>query len=397
MTAAEPARVSAMGRIRAVTRRYPTIVDALGVVVLYVISAADPAGDEPRTRTAAVLLLLAADLAVLAARRKWPKWTLALTALGTVPALLLGADLEPFLIPVAIATYTVTVRTDRWTPRALAAPVASLAVLVGVILAAGPGLTQEGLGRLAVTGLAIAVAVAVRNRRAYLAAFEERAVRAEQTREEEARRRVVEERLHIARELHDVVAHHIAVINVQASAAAQLVGSRPEAAAEALEHVRRSSRAVLDELRGLLGVLRRPEDAEEPSTQPMPGVAQLPSLIEAFRSSGLELRCTFAGATQPLPSTVDLVVYRVVQEALTNAHRYGSGTARLSLSYTATSLVLEVVNPPAAEPRMRGSGLGLVGMKERTAVVGGTLGTGLGPDGRFHVRAVLPIQWGENS
>lgn len=395
MTGADPARASVMGRIRAVTQRYPTIIDALGVLVLYVISATDPAADGPGAPTTAVLVVLAVDLAVLAYRRTWPMWTLALTALGTVPAVLLGADLEPFLIPVAIATYTVIVRTDRWTLGVLTAPVSSLALVILVILLAGPGVTQEGLGRLAVLGMAIAAAIAVRNRRAYIAAYKERAVRAEQSREEEARRRVVEERLHIARELHDVVAHHIAVINVQAGAAGQLIGSRPEAAREALEHVRRSSRAVLDELRGLLGVLRRPEDPEELSTQPMPGVAQLPSLIDSFRSSGLELHCTFTGAALPLPSTADLVAYRVVQEALTNAHRHGNGTAQLSVRYTPSSLLLEVTNPPATEPRAHGTGLGLLGMKERAAVVGATIDAGRVPDGRFRVRVGLPLQLGE--
>jgi len=242
--------------------------------------------------------------------------------------------------------------------------------------------------------MAAAVGEAVRGRRAALAAVEERAVRAERTREEEARRRVAEERLHIARELHDVVAHHIAVINVQAGVAGHLITSQPEAAAEALGHVRRSSRAVLDELSGLLGVLRRPEESDTP-TEPAPGMAQLDDLVESFRASGLDLRSTLTGEVHDLPATVDLVAYRVVQEALTNAHRHGTSTARLSVAYTPSEIILEVTNAVAAQPHAGGSGLGLVGMRERAGAVGGTIKAGIEADERFHVRATLPLQLGK--
>ncbi|MCS7483434.1 sensor histidine kinase [Umezawaea endophytica] len=385
-----------MQRFRAVTRRHPTVVDTLFAVVLYLLTAPfhGPPWEQHVPRSPALLLLLALSFAVLAVRRRWPLWTLVLTSLGVVPAVAFGFDVEPFLVPVVIATYTVAVRTDRWTALRTAVPTAVFVVVVVVLLTPAPGFNWESIGRFAWIGMAAAIGDAVRSRRATIAAIEERAVRAEQTREEEARRRVAEERLHIARELHDVVAHHIAVINVQAGVAGHLITAQPEAAAEALGHVRRSSRAVLDELSGLLGVLRRPEESDTP-TEPAPGLAQLDELVDAFRASGLDLETTLTGEVHDLPATVDLVAYRVVQEALTNAHRHGTDTARLSVVHTPSEIILEVTNALAARPHTGGSGLGLVGMRERAGAVGGTIEAGIGADGRFHVRATLPLKLGK--
>jgi signal transduction histidine kinase len=385
-----------MQRFRAFTRRHPTVVDTLFAAVLYLPSASShgPPWAQQTTRSPAALLLLALVFAVLAVRRRWPLGTLAVTTLGVVPAVVFGFDIEPFLVPVVIATYTVAVRTDRWTALRSAVPTALFVIIVVVLLTPAPGFTWEGFGRFAWIGMAAAIGDAVRSRRANIAAIEERAVRAEQTREEEARRRVAEERLHIARELHDVVAHHIAVINVQAGVAGHLITSQPEAAAEALGHVRRSSRAVLDELSGLLGVLRRPEESDTP-TEPTPGMAQLDQLVESFRASGLNLRSTLTGEVHELPATVDLVAYRVVQEALTNAHRYGTDTARLSVVYTPSEIILEITNAVGAKPAAVGSGLGLVGMRERAGAVGGTIQAGIGSDDRFRVLATLPLKFGK--
>ncbi|HWO66926.1 MAG TPA: histidine kinase [Umezawaea sp.] len=372
--------------MRSLARRFPTVVDTVAAAALLAVSAADGPDTPLDVRTPAVLCLLAVAVGVLAVRRRWPLWTSAVTEVAFLAAMALGSDLEPFLVPVAIATYTVAVRTERWR----VAPTVLLLVPAVALLAGPSGLTWENVGRFALIGMAAAVGEAVRSRRAVLAAVEERAVRAERTREEEARRRVAEERLHIARELHDVVAHHISVINVQAGVAELLIAAELSAAAEALGHVRRSSRAVLDELRGLLGVLRRPEDSNTP-TEPAPGTAQLGELVESFRASGLELRWTSAGEVRALPPTVDLVAYRVVQEALTNAHKYGTGTASLSVVHTPTELVLEVVNAVGAPVPPAGSGLGLVGMRERAGAVGGALRAGVEADTRFHVHVTLPL------
>jgi signal transduction histidine kinase len=383
-----------MEAIRSLARRHPVVVDALGAAVLYALTAADFPERPLDVRTPAVFVLLAVVVAMLAVRRVWPLWTLVVTTLGVIPAVAVGSDLEPFLLPVAIATYTVVVRTAQWTTRRAAVPCVLFLLLVTVLLIPAPGFTWERVGRFAFIGMAAAVGEAVRSRRAYIAAIEERAVRAEQTREEEARRRVAEERLHIARELHDVIAHHIAVINVQAGVAGHLVTSQPDAATEALGHVRRASQAVLDELSGLLGVLRRPEDPDTP-TEPAPGMAQLEPLVETFRGSGLDLRWTLTGEARPLPVTVDLVAYRVVQEALTNAHRHGTGTTHLSVVYTPSEIILEIVNALGGEPHPGGTGLGLIGMRERTGAVGGTIRAGVEPDEQFHVHVTLPLQLGK--
>jgi signal transduction histidine kinase len=397
MTAPRLPEASTLGRIRSFARRNPTLVDAFGASVLFAVSTANRPDAGAELRTPTVFILLTVVTAVLVVRRKWPLWTLAVTAGGVLPAVTSGADLEPFLVPVMVATYTVAARTDRWTTLRAVVPVVLL-LFLGIVLVLPPAseVAQEGLAKFALVGMAGAIGEAVRSRRAYLKAMEDRAVRAERTREEEARRQVAEERLHIARELHDIVAHHIAVITVQAAAAEHLVGDKPEAARAALTHVRRSGRAVLDELRGLLGVLRRPDDPESP-TEPPPGVAQLPSLVESFRLSGLDLKWTSAGEARPLPETVDLVAYRVVQEALTNAHRHGTGTAHLSVTYKTSALVLEVVNTVRTEGRVPGTGLGLVGMSERTGAVGGEVRTGAGGGGLFHVHVSLPYHEGDET
>ncbi|GHH27789.1 sensor histidine kinase [Lentzea cavernae] len=380
------------------TRRHPLLVDALGAIVIcaviFAMSTADGGESSLDVRTPPVVGLLAVVTVSLVARRRWPLWTVAVTALGVAAATALGADLEPFLVPLAVATFTLAVHTDRWTARRAAQAVVLLAV-PAVALVAGPtGSFWENLGRFALIGMAAAAGEAVRSRRAFIAAVEERALRAEQSREEEARRRVAEERLHIARELHDVVAHHISVINVQAAVAEHLITSQPGAAAEALQHVRRSSRSVLDELRDLLGVLRGADEQDGPA-EPAPGMDRLGPLVETFRDSGLQLRWTSAGEPRPLPATVDLVAYRVVQEALTNVHRHGNGTAHLSVTYTRAELVLEVVNPRGRTAPAGGSGLGLIGIRERASAVGGTAHAALGPGDLFHVHVTLPL--GKNS
>ncbi|WP_237048486.1 sensor histidine kinase [Lentzea guizhouensis] len=372
-------------------RRHPLVVDTLGAAVtcgvIYAMSTTDAAESTVDVRTPPVLALLVAVTAALAARRRWPLPVLAVTAVGVAVAAVLGADLEPFLVPLAVATFTV--HTGRWTARRAAVTVVLLAIPSAAIIVGPSESPWENLGRFTLIGMAAAAGEAVRTRRAYIAAVEERALRAERTREEEARRRVAEERLHIARELHDVVAHHISVINVQASVAEHLITSRPDAAAEALQHVRRASSSVLDELRALLGVLRAPEDLTAPA-EPAPGLDRLGPLVDTFRESGLELRWTSAGEPRPLPATVDLVAYRVIQEALTNAHRHGDGAAHLSVTHTPAELVLQVVNT-CGHNASGGSGLGLIGIRERASAVGGTASAGLGPDDLFRVHVTLPL------
>ncbi|HEY0817015.1 MAG TPA: histidine kinase [Pseudonocardia sp.] len=377
--------------VREWARGRPLITGAVGAVVLFLLLVvvyvlARPAVPAP------VLVPVAVACAALVGRQRWPVPTLALVGGVALLAIGSGKATELLAAPVLVAVYTVAARTSPRTTVLVAVPAGFMLVGMGALLDPGPGLTLEHVSWFAWIGMAAAVGDAVRSGRAYFAAMAERAERAERTREEEARRRVVEERLRIARELHDVVAHHIAVVNVQAGVAGHLLTTRPDEAAAAMGHIRRASRTVLDELSGLLSVLRETADPAAP-TAPAPGMADVAGLIEGFRGSGLHVACSVAGDTRTLPSAVDVVAYRLVQEALTNAHRHGAGTAALSVVRRPTQLTLEIINGlPATSARSPGVGLGLIGMRERAAAVGGTVSTGPDVDAAtFRVRAVLPL------
>jgi signal transduction histidine kinase len=227
----------------------------------------------------------------------------------------------------------------------------------------------------------------VRMRRAYISEVTERARQAEQTREEEARRRVMDERLRIARELHDVVAHHIAVISVQAAAASHLLDRRPEQVRPALDLIRVAGDDVLKELSSIVGVLRQSDDPVV-STEPTPGLSRLPALLDTIAAAGLKVGFRQDGEQRELPAMADLAAYRIVQEALTNAHKYGTGSAELTLTWNRTGLTVDVVNE-SGHRVAAGSGYGIVGMRERAAAAGGTLDITETADGRFRVRAVL--------
>ncbi|SCF45558.1 sensor histidine kinase [Micromonospora mirobrigensis] len=391
-----------MGRLadwRRVARTHPTVADALLAALLFAVSLlpVNPPGGPPRDPlTLGAVLLALIGCGALAVRRRHPLPVLAVALVAVILSLLSHQARGPFVLSVAIAAYTVATRTDRRT--------AFLAGGVSALLLGAAGVTTLGVGWLdpAVVvlilwfGVAVAVGDAVRSRRAYVAVLEERARRAERTREEEARRRVAEERLRISRELHDVVAHHIAVINVQAGVAGHLLRERPDAAEEALGHVRSASRSVLDELGALLGVLRRDGEPEPAApTEPAPSLNRLDALVEGF-SAGQPVRWTVGGAPRPLPTAVDVAAYRIIQESLTNAHRHAPGAAvAVRLRYDPEGVTIEVRDdgvpaggpPPAPRP---GGGLGLLGMRERAEAVGGTFTAGPRPEGGFAVRAELP-------
>ncbi|MCI4062096.1 sensor histidine kinase [Micromonospora sp. R77] len=387
-----------MGRLadwRRVARTHPTVADALLATVLFAVSLlpVNPPGGPPRDPLSlgAVLLVLI-GCAALAVRRRYPLPVLGATLAAVVLALLGHQARGPFVLTVGIAAYTVATRTDRRT--GVAAGAAS-ALLLG---AAGAATLDVSWYDPAVVvlllwfGVAVAVGDAVRSRRAYVAVLEERARRAEQTREEEAGRRVAEERLRIARELHDVVAHHIALINVQAGVAGHLLREQPDAAQEALGHVRSASRTVLDELATLLGVLRRDDETDAP-TEPAPSLNRLDALVEGF-STGQPVRWTVAGQPRPLPSAVDVAAYRIIQESLTNAHKHAPGAAvAVRLRYDPDGVTIEVRDdgpPRPADAAGPGAGLGLVGMRERAETVGGAFSAGPRPEGGWLVRAELP-------
>lgn len=339
---------------------------------------------------AADLAAAGLTVALLVLRRPLPLPALAagIVAAGVVTAI---AERPTAVIPtVVILLFHVAVSHGRRTA-VVAGGITLLALLVLVVMLVSDGLFGPvALAALAWPMLAVAAGDVVRSRRIAveqaLDAAEARARRAESSREEEARRRVVEERLRIARELHDVVAHRMAVVNVQAGVASHLLRAQPAAAEEALAVVRSSARLVLDELAGILSVLRTSDEPD--TTEPVPGLAAIPALVESFHAAGLAVEWTSSGEPRPLPTSVELAAYRTVQEALTNAHKHGDGRVRLTIVHTADAVDVEAVNrvgtsrPPTA-------GFGLLGMRERVSAAGGTLAFG-STGGSFRLSARFP-------
>jgi signal transduction histidine kinase len=401
-------------------RSHPHLTD--GAIAIGIFAAGTAIGlflnKEPRlpitTSSVAVAVVVCASLV---GRRRWPVAVVAIVTAGMVGALLAEINNDAVALALGVAMYSVATYRDRstaWRTGALAA--VALLPTVGSQVDGTMGLARLWLWIVTAT----AYGDALRNRRAYIAAVEGRARRAEQSREDEARRRVAEERLRIARELHDVVAHHIALIRVQAGVATHLLPDQPDGAVEALGHIRQASRTVLGELSTLVSVLR---DSDEPmSTHPVPGLDQLPSLVSGFVSGGMAVRLATSGQSRQLAAVADLAAYRIVQESLTNAHKHAPGaTTRVVLIYHTRELRIEVHNdaPTTTGPRRRmrlagarpssgnaasslgmidgGAGAsargghGITGMCERATALGGQLRAEPDPDGGFLVVASLPI------
>jgi signal transduction histidine kinase len=321
-------------------------------------------------------------------RREWPVPVLVLAAIGGVLAIPAGLVVWAG-VAILLSAYAVGVAVSRPAVVVSVSATAAAFVVAATLVAYG---WWQGLAPMAVAAMPVGAAVgdAVRSRRALVAVLEERARRAEEAAELESRRRVAEERLRIARDVHDLVAHHIAVMNVQAGVAAHLLQSRPRAAAEALGHVGTAGRAVLDDLGTLLGLLRESGDPDTP-IEPTPGLADLERLIDSAAAAGLRVDRATEGSPRPLPAAVEVSAYRVVQEALTNAHKHGTGPARLTLAYTPGRLRIEVSNDCSGH-RRGGAGYGLIGMRERVTAVGGELRAGPAPGGRFVVSASVPVR-----
>jgi signal transduction histidine kinase len=339
--------------------------------------------------------------AALLFRRTHPWPVLVVTAVGYLVVQTFSHDVPPLILAVVTALVTITLAGQRWAAIVAAVVITATALLIGTVRDAEYWSHPRPVAVAALCALSIALADAVRNRRAYVAAVEERARRAEESRAQEAQRMVGEERLRIARELHDVLAHHIAVINVQAGVAGHLLDRQPEQAREALDHVRAAARSVLSEMQAVVTVLREPgESAPDAPTEPTPGMDRVDDLLAGFRGVGLTIDTVVRGVPVPLPAAVDLVAYRVVQESLTNVRKHaGKAAVEIELDYRSENLAITVANTGTGRPaRLAASdagtpgGFGLIGMRERVGSVGGRLTSRPTSDGGFVTAVSLPLR-----
>jgi signal transduction histidine kinase len=350
---------------------------------------------------------LAAAIGPLALRRRAPLVALVGCTAGFLGAHVLLDGLEQTIsaIAVAIAIYSAAAHgPPRW--RNVVCSVCLVAMMARLWYETGNQLAPDVpdrqlvlaiqmLTNIVLFGAVWALGAAIGSGRRRAAELLDRTVALERQREENARRAVFDERVRIARELHDVVAHHVSVMGVQAGAARVVMGRDPSKAVGALASIEASSRQAVAELHRLLGFLRQADDPDDLAAHP--GVSQLPSLAESMTDSHLAIALEVEGEERPLPPTVDLSAYRIVQEALTNTLKHAQASrADVHLRYWPDELEIEIVDNGRANgaPATSSGGLGLVGMRERAALHGGQLTAGRTADGGFAVRVRLPTPAG---
>ncbi|MBT2421707.1 sensor histidine kinase [Streptomyces sp. ISL-22] len=401
-----------MQRLYDFLRRHPTGVDSFWAVLLFGISVMttafeQAAGQEARGTESAlavvpVVLLLCL---VIALRRRMPEKMLLLAIGVGLAQMALDVATTAANFAFLVITYTVAATGARWASRLALAMGLSAAPLAQL---RWPEQESSVLGTVALVifmtvpfALAWVLGDSIRTRRAYYEQLEERATRLEKEREAQAKVAVAAERARIARELHDVVAHNVSVMVVQADGAAYVLDSAPDQAKKALETISSTGRQALAEMRRLLGVLRTGEHQESGEYVPQPDVEQIDELIQQCRNSGLPVDFKVEGTPRPLPSGVELTAYRIVQEALTNTRKHGGPNAGASvrLVYFDDGLGLLVEDDGKGAPHelyedggADGKGHGLIGMRERVGMVGGTLDAGPRPGGGFRISALLPLK-----
>jgi signal transduction histidine kinase len=380
-----------MSRARAWLRAHPLFVDSACAAALLLISIPyrERFGD---TSNLSLELFLAVGMTVpLAFRRRNPSAVFAVIAFVALLQWLAGISIRPEDLAILIASYTVAAHGKRWE-----AITATAVVLCGVVMAVLRWHLEDVIPAfVAMSAAAVAALVLgddLRTRRAYFAELEERADRLERERDAETRAAVAAERAAIAREMHDIVAHSLSVMVVQSDAATYAIDTDAVRAREVMETVTETGRQALDEMRHLLAVLR-PTAAGDRA--PQPGVKDLGELIDGVRKAGLEATFTVSGVSGSVGAGVELAVYRIVQEALTNTLKHAGHGARaqVGIQYAPRALTLVVTDDGrgSASPPMGGAGHGIVGMGERAALYGGTLTAEPDPDGGFRVTATFPM------
>jgi signal transduction histidine kinase len=372
----------------------PLAVDAVLAVVLLVLGVVSVHAQdvseglvEPTALSLATIVLVTAPVLI---RRRNPLLALSLSSAGIL--LHVGSDWPEGSLPITVMLLTYTVAAYD-TPRRAGFGLAEIyAVLVLILLTDSPGLDAFGvLGNIAVFTVAWSIGIALRARRETLEARVREADERAKVERQSTARVLAEERLRIAQELHDVVAHSMSVIAVQAGVGAHVLTDRPEQARAALDAISATSRGTLTEMRRLLGVLR--DSDGERSHAPAPALVDVPKLVEDVRGAGVPVTLTVDGTNSCVNAGVELSAYRVVQEALTNVIKHAGPTTRVAvnLQYLPGSLAVEVVDDgrgAAAAPVAAGHGL--VGMRERVELWGGELAVGPVDGGGYRVRALLP-------
>jgi signal transduction histidine kinase len=341
------------------------------------------------------LALLLVQVVPLLWRRSHPSLVLLLVAGAFGARVLLGFNTGIAGFGLLVAMYSVAAY-EVGARRVFFLLVAGLGFVAGFVVFGVTGNPRSFA--VTVPGLFFAAAWLIgdylRTRRAYVAQLEERATRLERERDQDRRLAADEERTRIARELHDVVAHDVSVIAIQAGAARSVQAERPEAAAQALSLIETTARETLIELNRLLGVLRG-SNGSTPERSPQPGIAQLPLLVEELRAAGLEVDARIEGEARPLPPALDLSAYRILQEAATNVLKHARARrVDIRVRYTDKMLALDVRDDGAGDggDPASSSGHGLIGMRERVALFGGKLYAVRNRAGGFSVLARLPIE-----
>jgi signal transduction histidine kinase len=366
--------------------------------VLFVAGRRFPRGVFPLqhvTVTPPIAFVLAAVCILpLALRRRFPVGVLVTISAGVALYQLASFPPSMVIVGLLIALYSAGTMLERRPFVIWALACGAVVVISGLPVWGSPLFWAELVRSTALLAVAAALGDATRNRRAYIVEVVQRASEAERTREEEARRRVDEERLRIARELHDVTAHSLSIVAVQSGVALHVLDTDPEAARSALVAIRETSRGSLQELRAMLGVLRASGDTREGvPLAPTPGLARIEDLVRPLRDAGLSVDVAAPEGGEPLAAMVDASAYRIIQEALTNVLRHaGPAHVVVTIARDEEELLLEVVDDgPAARTSPSAEGHGIAGMRERALALGGTFSVGPRPEGGWRVAATLPL------
>lgn len=398
MTVPAPsAAVPLRRRLRMLDPRIMDPVIAVATLALALLGTTSTTVDatHPTSLNLLAYVLTVIGFGSLAVRTRAPLLTMALSLTSAALYSAIGYPENGLPIAAMIALYTVAARTPR--KQSLIAAGIVVVVLVWLTVIGAQGLDAAGMvTNLAVFGIAYASGRYVQVRRAYTEQLELRAAEADESRRRDAERAVAEERLRIARELHDVVAHAMSVVAVQSGIAAHVLDQQPDEARTMLDTINTTSREALDEMRRLLGVLRAEGDGPAADLAPAPSLGDLGSLVSSLEGTGITVKVTVEGDPVALPSGLDLAAFRITQEALTNVVKHaGPARAEVRIRYGSDDIEIEITDDgrgAGSELGSIGGGHGLVGMRERVELYGGSLSTGPRPGSGYRVTARLPYR-----